>query len=222
MIASPACVAGAVRVGGVAPLGPRQVPSGYRKYAVAGPVAVGPLGLAGDAQADLRVHGGRNKAVYGYPASAYPIWRARVPEHAARLVAGSMGENLTIDGWSDADVAVGDIVRVGTALLQVTEPRQPCYKLGLVFGDARMPRLFGEVGISGWYHRVLEAGHVAADDAVCCLDRPNPGWTIARFFAMISRGVIDNDALAEIVALEGVGDGWRLKALALLARRGAA
>ncbi len=222
VIASPAVVTGDVRAGGIAPLGPRRVPSGFRKQPVAGRVAIGEQGVAGDAQADRRVHGGRDKAVYAYPASAYARWQALVPRHAGQLVPGAMGENLTIAGWSDADVAIGDRVRVGLALLQVTEPRQPCFKLGLAFGDAAMPRLFREVGVSGWYYRVLEPGKVAAGDTAACLDRPNPHWTIARFFALIATGRVDDDALAEIVALEGVADGWRVKALRLLARRAGA
>jgi len=105
VIASPARIVG-VRIGAIAPLGPRGVPSAFMKSPVAGRVAVGLLGLDGDAQADMRVHGGPDKAVYAYPAAAYPAWRAAVPRHAARLIDGAMGENLTIDGWGDADVAI--------------------------------------------------------------------------------------------------------------------
>lgn len=220
MIASPARLI-SVRVGGIAPLGPRRVPSGFVKHPVAGPVAIGELGLAGDCQADLRVHGGRDKAVYAYPAAAYPAWRAAVPHLADRLGPGAMGENLTLDGWSDGDVAIGDHVRLGSALLQVSEPRMPCYKLGLVFGDVAMVRHFTAVGVSGWYYRVLEPGTAAAGDAAACVARPNPAWTIARFFAAVGGGKIDRADLAEIAVLDGLADGWRLKAARLLARRGA-
>ena len=219
VIASPAIVDGDVRAGAIAPIGSKGVPSGFVKQPLTGTIRVTERGVSGDEQADLRVHGGRDKAVYAYPSSAYPRWRDAAPRHAARLVPGAMGENLTIAGWSDGDVAIGDTVRIGTALLQVTEPRQPCYKLALAFGDGRMVRLFMAVGISGWYYRVLEPGVVAAGDAATCLARPNPAWTIARFFALIASGSIDDEALAEIVALEGVADGWRLRALRLLARR---
>jgi MOSC domain-containing protein YiiM len=218
MIASPARVV-SVRIGGIAPLGPRRVPSAFVKHPVAGPVAIGQLGLAGDAQADLRVHGGHDKAVYGYPAAAYPTWRAAVPHHAERLGPGAMGENLTLDGWSDGDVAIGDHVRLGTALLQVSEPRMPCYKLGLVFGDAAMVKHFAAVGISGWYYRVLEPGTVATGDIATCVARSNPAWTIARFFAAVGGGAIRRDDLAEIAALDGLAEGWRLKAGRLLAQR---
>ena len=220
MIASPARI-DSVRVGQIAPLGPRRVPSGFVKHAVAGPVAVGELGLAGDAQADLRVHGGRDKAVYAFPASAYAVWRSAVPRFAGQLGPGAMGENLTVDGWSDGDVAIGDEVRLGSAVLQVSEPRMPCYKLGLAFGDAHIVKQFTTVGVSGWYYRVLEPGTVEAGDAAVCLARPNPAWTIARFFAAVGGGAIASDDLAAIAALDGLADGWRVKAARLLGRRGA-
>ena len=218
MIASPARVS-QVRVGPVAPLGPRGVPSGFIKAPVSGRVAVGPLGLAGDAQADLRVHGGRDKAVYAYAASAYETWQAAVPRHAAALTAGSLGENLTIDGWTDADVAIGDRVRIGSAVLQVSEPRIPCYKLNLAFGDDSMVDAFRAIGISGWYYRVVEPGSVGVGDAVTLVDRNQPDWTIARFFAVVTRGTIGDDDLRAIVALDGVADRWREKAQRLLDRR---
>lgn len=137
-----------------------------------------------------------------------------------RLNAGAMGENLTIGGWSDDDVAIGDHVRIGTAVLQVSEPRTPCYKLGLAFADASMVKDFMAVGISGWYYRVLQPGVIGADDRVVRLERPNPTWTIARFFRTITAGDFADSDLATIVALDGVAEGWRLKAQRLLARRG--
>jgi MOSC domain-containing protein YiiM len=179
MIASPRVIG--VRVGKIAPLGPRGVPSAFMKTPVAGRVAVGLLGLGGDAQADLRVHGGPDKAVYAYPAAAYAAWRATVPHYAARLIDGAMGENLTIDGWGDADVAIGDRVRIGSAVLQVSEPRMPCFKVGLAFGDPAMVRAFADVGVSGWYYRVVETGTIGIGDSVTLLDRTNPDWTIAQF-----------------------------------------
>ena len=217
MIASPVVIG--VRVGRIAPLGPRRVPSAFIKTPVAGRVAAGLLGLDGDAQADLRVHGGRDKAVYAYPASAYAAWRAAMPHHAVRLIAGAMGENLTVDGASDSDVAIGDRVRIGTTILEVSEPRAPCYKLGLAFGDPAMVAAFMTVNVSGWYYRVVETGTIGSGDAVTLLDRPNPAWTIARFFAAATGGAISSDDLAEIAGLTGVADGWRAKAERLLARR---
>src|SRR5436305_12779557 len=118
-----------VQTGRVAPLGPEEVPSGIVKTARAGAVTVGPLGLDGDEQAELTVHGGPEKAVYAYAAAHYAAWTDEHPEHQGQLVAGGFGENLTVAGMLERDLCVGDIHRIGTALLQVCQPRQPCFKL---------------------------------------------------------------------------------------------
>ena len=149
----------AVHTGRVAPLGPSGVPSGYRKTAVAGPVVVGRLGLAGDAQADLRVHGGPDKAVYGYDLAAYAGWAAELPDLAARFVAGSMGENLVIAGADERSLCIGDRVRAGTALLQICQIREPCFKLGLAFDDARLLRAMVRNGRCGWYYPGARGGY---------------------------------------------------------------
>ena len=153
-----------VQVGRVAPLGPEGVPSAFVKCPVDGPIAVMALGLAGDQQADLRVHGGPEKAVYGYALSSYAPWRHAFPEHDALLVPGAFGENLTIGGMDEETVHIGDVVRVGSATLQVTQPRQPCFKFALRFAEKRMPKAMIRNGRSGWYYRVVEAGVLAAGD----------------------------------------------------------
>ncbi len=217
MIASPGNVV-SVQVGRVAPLGPNGVPSAFVKRPVAGAVGVTAQGLDGDEQADHNVHGGHDKAVYGYAAEAYDFWRTAQPQHAARLISGAMGENLTIAGLDENNVNVGDRVRIGTALLQVTEPRQPCFKLALAFNDPKLPRAFTRSGRCGWYYRVLEPGRIAAGDACACVDRPNPDWPVARLFEIIMARAIGRETLVEMVAIEGLGEGWKIKALAGLAR----
>jgi MOSC domain-containing protein YiiM len=221
MIASPGRVV-SVQIGTVAPLGPNRVPSGFVKRAVAGPVAVTAHGLDGDEQADLRVHGGRDKAVYGYAAAAYDYWRATQPQHLARLHPGAMGENLTLAGLGEAHVYIGDKVRIGTSLLQVSEPRQPCFKLALAFDDAKLPRAFARSGRCGWYYRTLEPGVIAAGDDCEVVERPNPDWPVARLFEVITARAFGRETLVEMVAIEGLAEGWKLKALGGLARlRGA-
>jgi MOSC domain-containing protein YiiM/ketosteroid isomerase-like protein len=169
-----------VQVGRVAPLGPAGVPSGFVKRPVSGTVAVTPLGLLGDEQADLRIHGGPEKAVYLYPEEHYERWRALFPEHAAALVPGGFGENLTTRGLDEATICIGDVLIVGTARLQVTQPRQPCFKLGLRFDDPRLARAMISHGLSGWYARVLDPGTVEANAPIRLFDRPNPEWPVAR------------------------------------------
>lgn len=193
----------------------------FRKLPVAGPVAVHALGLAGDAQANLKVHGGPEKAVYGYPVTNYAGWRADMPDLADRFHPGAMGENLVIAGLDEDVVHIGDIVRCGTALLQVSQLREPCSVFAAVMETSRVVRAMTRSGRCGWYYRVLEAGHIAAGDAHAIIDRPNPGWSVARFavFAAGRGGTVE--ALAELAVLPGLTPGWQVKAAkALAAQRG--
>ena len=120
--------------------------------------------LDGDQQADLTVHGGPDKAVYVYPSEHYPIWQAEFPD--LPLPYGMFGENFTTEGLDESSVHIGDQFRIGSALVEVTQPRQPCYKLGIKMGDARFPKRFLASGRSGFYLRVLEEGEVGAGDVI--------------------------------------------------------
>ena len=206
-----------VRTGKVAPLGPQGVASAYLKSLAAQPVQVGEYGLAGDMQADLSVHGGLEKAVYGYPLSRYPDWAAAFPAIADRFVAGSMGENLVVAGVDEAGIHIGDRIRVGGALLQVAQPRQPCFKLTLVIGDALVAKAMTRRGWCGWYYRVLEPGVVGAGDDHVVVERPNPDWPVSRFAEIIAARAMGADLLSEMVGMEGLASGWQVKALRLLA-----
>ncbi len=177
-----------VQVGSIAPLGPEGVPSGFVKRPTTARVKVAPLGLTGDAQADLKVHGGLEKAVYGYAAGHYASWCAEFPQHEALLTPGGFGENLTIAGLYESDICVGDVHRIGTAVLQVCQPRQPCFKLALYFGENRMPRAMVRSGRAGWYYRVLEPGEIGAGDAVERIDRPHPDFAFERLIAIVNYG----------------------------------
>ena len=198
-----------VQVGLIAPLGPEYVPSGFVKSPLAGPVTVTPLGLAGDAQADLSVHGGPEKAVYGYGLAAYGLWRQAFPEHASLLQPGGFGENLTIDGPSEETICLGDVVHVGSATLQVCQPRQPCFKLALRFNDKRMPKAMIRNGRSGWYYRVLAEGTLAAGDDVRLLERPNPGWPLTRFNAWLAAKTWNAEEAEELATLPGLATQWQ-------------
>jgi MOSC domain-containing protein YiiM len=198
-----------VQVGRVAPLGPEAVPSGFVKRSVAAAVAVEALGLVGDEQADRSVHGGPDKAVYAYPLEHYQRWREAVPQHAALLVPGGFGENLTTEGLDEDGVAIGDVFRVGGASLEVTQPRQPCFKLALRFADPRMVRAMVRSGLTGWYLRVVEPGPVAPGNAIALMRRPSPHWTIARFNRLINGGGGTAEELAELAELPGLARHWQ-------------
>lgn len=205
-----------LQVGRVAPLGPQGVPSAFVKTGVAGAVRVGVLGLDGDEQADLSVHGGPDKAVYAYAASRYAAWAVDFPQHAALLVPGAFGENLTIAGLDEATLCAGDIHEIGSALLQVCQPRQPCFKFALRFADTSMPRAMVRSGRSGWYYRVLREGTIAAGDAVHLVERPHPDLAFETLIRVVYRNSADRDELAAIAAADGVAQWLRESAAASL------
>lgn len=134
------------------------------KSPVWGRVAVTRLNLAGDRQADLSVHGGPDKAVYAYPREHYPYWREQLPGTA--LPWGAFGENLTVEGLSEAGLRVGDVLRIGTAELMVTQPRLPCFKLNARFQRPDMVKRFLRSGRTGFYLAVAKEGHLSAGDPI--------------------------------------------------------
>lgn len=192
-----------IQVGQVAPLGPDRVASGFAKTPVRGPVRVHRTNLEGDAQADLRVHGGLEKAVYAYAQSRYEAWRSEFPEHGTRLVPGAFGENLTISNMTEDQLCLGDIHAIGSALLQVCQPRRPCFKLSLRFDDSRIPRAMVRSGRSGWYYRVIQEGWIEPDDVVHLLDRPNPDFPFRRLIAIIYGAETTRGELAMLASSSG-------------------
>ena len=198
-----------VQVGRIAPLGPQGVPSAIIKSRIDGPVAVTSLGLAGDEQADLNVHGGPEKAVYAYPAAHYPAWASEYPEQEVLFVAGGVGENLTIDGWVERDLCVGDVHRIGTARLQVCQPRQPCFKFALRFADSKLPKAMVRNGRAGWYYRVIEEGALGAGDVVELVDRPNPDFAFDRLVDIVNRRRATAHEFAAMSRMEGIASDIR-------------
>jgi len=139
------------------------------KSPVAGRVAIVGHNIAGDQQSDLRVHGGPYKAVYCYPEEHYPFWKGELPGLGLAgmdLPYGMFGENLTTEGLNEQDVCIGDRLRAGSALLQVTQPRMPCFKLAIRFDRSDMVKRFWQSGRSGFYLSVVEEGDVAAGDSL--------------------------------------------------------
>lgn len=154
--------------------------SGIAKSPRDGALRVTPVGLEGDEQGDLRVHGGVEKAIHHYPREHYAAWIAELGEHPLLMQAGAFGENFSTSGWSEADVCLGDRVRAGTALLEVSQGRMPCWKLNDRFEVAGMSLRVQESGRTGWYYRVLEEGVVAAGDILQLVERCHPDWSLLR------------------------------------------
>ena len=147
------------------------------KEAVAGKVRVGEVNLEGDRQADLRVHGGYSKAVYIYPSEHYEFWKKELPE--MDLPFGVFGENLTTEGLLESEVFIGDKLKIGTAEFIVTEPRQPCFKLGIKFGRTDIIKRFAQSGRSGFYLAIEKTGELETGDEIEFLTREQSEISIA-------------------------------------------
>ena len=208
-----------IHVGKVAPLGPDAVPSGFVKHATSGPVRVTALGILGDEQADLKLHGGPDKAVYGYGISHYSAWRQEYPQHNNLLVPGGLGENLAIEYLTELDLCVGDVHGIGTARLQVCQPRQPCFKFALRFDDKDLPKAMVRNGRSGWYYRVLVPGAISQGDRVVLLERPNPSFPFARLVELTSIGKASKAELEQMRDMPGLALNWQRRADEMLARQ---
>lgn len=207
----------AVATGTLAPLSPHTVTSGIDKQPVAGQVAVTYDGLAGDAQGDTRHHGGPEKAVHHYPRDHYAAWHAELGALPTLSASAAFGENLSLTGLTEADVSIGDLFRAGTALLQISQGRQPCWRLNARFGVADMARRVQASGRTGWYYRVIEEGVIAPGDRLALVDRPAAAWTIARLCRTLYADPLNRDELREIAALPMLADGWRNLAASRLA-----
>lgn len=183
--------------------------SAIAKLRVDGALAVGKLGLSGDEQGDLRVHGGPDKAIHHYPHDHYPAWQAELGEHPLLLAGGAFGENLSSSGLTEADVCLGDRFRLGTAYVEVSQLRQPCWKLSDRFAVADMARRVQNSGRTGWYYRVLEPGHVAVGDRLVLRERPHPHWPLSRIAEVLYRRGAEPALLEEVLRLPLVPS-WRM------------
>ena len=197
-----------VYTGRLRALPPEGQQTGIFKNAVAGRVAVGPEGLAGDAQADRRVHGGPEKAVHYYPAEHYAGLAAEVPERAGLLHPGALGENLSGQGLTEQNVCIGDVFALGSCHLQVSQPRQPCWKISHKLDHPSMSRLIAAKGWTGWYFRVLQEGEIAAGDVLELIERPAPECNLARLWVACQQHRADPRELQLLAAAAGLNEAW--------------
>jgi MOSC domain-containing protein YiiM len=181
--------------------------SGYGKSPVRGPVFCGRLNLEGDGQFDLRWHGGPETAVLAYPADHYPRWRAdgAWPDAAP----GALGENLTVEGTDEDSACIGDVWEAGEVRLQISEPRKPCNNISKFHHRQELLRLVIETGRFGWYLRVLREGRLEAGQEVRLVERPHPGWTVARAMRARLGKKKDPVSAAALAALPALGADWR-------------
>lgn len=195
--------------GPVAPLAGTPATSAIAKTPAASPLWLGTHGLQGDAQADRRVHGGPEKAVHHYPWDHYAAWRADLGALPMLDAPGAFGENVSDMGLTEDTVAVGDIFRLGGALVQVSQGRQPCWKLNHRFGLPDMARRVQDTGRTGWYYRVLQPGLVAQGDDLALIDRLAPEWTLRRLWRAMYVDRLNRTELEAIAALDVLAEGWR-------------
>jgi MOSC domain-containing protein YiiM len=185
----------------------QRVSTAIFKSAVEGPVAVRKLNLEGDAQADLTVHGGLDKAVYAYPHEHYAYWQSQLPDYSLTL--GNFGENLTTEGLSEEAIHIGDQLQIGTALFTVTQPRSPCYKLSVRFLRDDMTRRFYESRHLGFYLRVLREGEVKAGAAVTVVSQDPNAVSVADVIRLFTGDSHDLALLGRALKLSTLPQGWR-------------
>ena len=181
--------------------------TGFYKQQVDGPRRLSRTNLDGDGQADLHNHGGPDKAVLAYASAHYPAWRELLDR--PDLPHGAFGENFTVDGLDEDTVSIGDIYRLGTALVEVSQPRQPCWKLARRWRIKELPALVEQTGRTGWYLRVLEEGEVAPGQLLTLQERPYPDWTVTRATRTMRGRTRDRAAAGELAGIEALAASWR-------------
>lgn len=177
------------------------------KEPVDGRIRVATLNLEGDRQSDLSVHGGIDKAVYAYPSEHYSYWRSALPD--ADLPWGAFGENFTTEGLLEDQVCVGDRLQVGSAEFIVTQPRMPCFKLGIRLNRLDMVKHFLKSGRSGFYFAVIREGQVAAGDPIYRADRQEGALTIADIVSLYTMDSENQELLRRATELPGLPEGWK-------------
>lgn len=187
-------------------------PSAIAKSPRADRLAVRELGLAGDEQADKRHHGGPDMAVHLYPLDHHAWWRTLIGEHSLLADPGAFGSNLAVSGLTEDMVHIGDRFRLGSALIEISQPRKPCSKIEHRFAHKGMVAQFVASARCGWYFRVIEAGEVAAGDALERVALGNQAWSVARAFRALHAGKASHKELAELAAVNALSAEMRERA----------
>jgi len=214
-----------IQVGRVVALGKPEAPepmdrpwtTGFFKAPVEGVLWLGEAGLSGDEQADRRRHGGPEKAVLVYAEQHYLVWRSR-PE-LAEIPYGAFGENFTVSGQTEASVCIGDIYAIGDARVQVSQPRQPCWKLSRRWRIRDLSLQVQRSGRTGWYFRVLKCGEVEPGLPLVLEERPYSEWTVQRANDIAHRDRSDREAAGRLAVCPALAGNWR-KTLSKRARSG--
>lgn len=185
----------------------QKVTTGIFKKSIDGRIMLRTLNLDGDKQADLTVHGGPDKAVYAYPIEHYEFWRKVYPD--MEMPNGMFGENFTIEGLMESEVSLGDSFEIGSSKVIATQPRMPCYKLGVKFGRMDVLKKFLASGRSGIYFKVLEEGEVGAGDPIIQIKKDTNQVGITDIVRLYSSDREDIEMMRRTVKVEALPEGWR-------------
>ena len=193
----------------VGPIKSDNLQSGIDKKPVDRPLLLTKTGFIGDEQADKKHHGGPEKAVHHYDFDHYAFWKKELGHKAVFDTPTAFGENLSTSGLSEKNIAVGDIYRLGKAIIEVSQGRQPCFRLNVRFRVPDMSLRTQKSGRTGWYYRVLEEGEVTLQDELELLERRHEDWTIYRLWKAFYVTRNDYDELSQIASLEELSPSWR-------------
>ncbi|RMF94253.1 MAG: MOSC domain-containing protein [Candidatus Schekmanbacteria bacterium] len=181
--------------------------SGYIKKPVEGRIRVSVTGLEGDEQADIRNHGGPDKAVLVYPESHYQKWQEEL--HIEKLDYGSFGENITISNLTEEDVCIGDVFEIGDVKLQISQPRQPCWKISKILKKDGLDKRVQETGHTGWYLRVLQEGEIESDNEFKLIGRLFPQWTVLKALRIMENAKNNPKVAGELASCLLLSESWK-------------
>ncbi len=186
--------------------GPRKIRSGIFKIPISQPVFLDDLGFEGDGVGDTRIHGGKDKAVCAYCVDHFPYWSEKLQR---KILPGAFGENLSLSGMPETAINIGDIFEIGSAQIQVSQPREPCHKLNKVFNDQSMACSVKKYGFSGYYLRVLKPGLVEPGAPIKRIHKDK--FSIEKANALFRKGGANIQHMKELVSLSALSDEWREK-----------
>ena len=185
-------------------------PSAIRKTRADGIRQVSSTGITSDRQADLSVHGGPEKALHIYPSEHYAHWRDAFPEKAEIYQPGGFGENIASEGFTEEDLCIGDILSAGTVRMQISQGRQPCWKLNMHTDNPTQAAHFQKTGRTGWYFRVLQEGSFQAGDELTVVERPCPDWNLREVIHARFNPRLDPAVAKALSELEELAEPWRV------------
>lgn len=186
-----------------------KAPSAIRKKLKQEPLLVTETGFVEDEQADQAVHGGPEKAIHHYPFEHYASWVDAFGNEPFEYVPGAFGENISSHGFTEKDLCIGDVFALGTARAQISQGRQPCWKLNMHSSNSALASSFQKSGKTGWYYRILQSGKIQAGDEIVLVDRPCPDWNLRAVILARFNPRLSHEVAQQLAALPELAEPWR-------------